>query len=54
MIERSRLLHRTRFREAALQIATEPLADGSYRRGTMTEFVELVNCIEQFLIDLDT
>ncbi len=53
MIERSRLLHRTKYRQTAMQIATEPLADGSYRRGTMAEFVALVDSIEQFLIDLD-
>jgi hypothetical protein len=34
-------------------MATEPLADGSYRRGTMTEFVELVDSIEQFLTGLN-
>ena len=52
-VARSRLLHRTRYRETALQIATEPRADGSYRRGSLMEFVELVDSIEQFLIDLD-
>jgi hypothetical protein len=53
MIERSRTLRRSGCRETAMHIATEPLADGSYRRGTMAEFVELVDSIEQFLIDLD-
>jgi hypothetical protein len=47
------LLHRTRYRETALRIATEPLADGSYGRATMMEFAELVDGIEQFLTDLD-
>jgi hypothetical protein len=53
MIAGSRLLHRNRYRQTAVQIATEPLADGSFRHGTMAEFVELVDSIEQFLIDLD-
>lgn len=54
MIELGKLLHRPGYRETAIRFATEPLADGTHRRGTMAEFVELVDSIEQFLIDLDT
>jgi hypothetical protein len=53
MPDRSRFARRTRYRDTAVQIATEPLVDGSYRRGTMAEFVELVDSIERLLVDLD-
>lgn len=45
--------HQSRYRQTAMEIATEPLADGSYRHGTMAEFAELLDRIEQDLIELD-